>query len=684
MGTEERKDMTRSLIISDFRNLGVSAHKKNSDDRTFLKINRCLDKDNIGGLVILLGSNNSGKSNVLDAVAKYPSQEFTDDDNTDFIPSAKPPHLEMDVAQGKYGELTQPKLLAGLGQCTVSGTVPDVLLFIFRQVESFNIFKERVSDKDYDVKRYMNDLECQIRAACKGKDEGYCKEYAHVLRERSDLVNNNLKSIAEDLEKGNISGYNRDIEVQVNGTPIDSVVIVDYKKTEVEGIGKVPVYEYREKADEYLENQGGFKRFSKKVVRAFSFKKDHDPSADVILTDFPGGVKPTIVVEDTFSKEFGYNLSNRIYKYTENKIINSDLTSEARKPNDFITHIFSLLGYENKSIVNRYYSNDKLRKKNEEKLNERLRPISDILNKLLRSTERKYDLQIRLETEKIIFSISYGDIDLNLDHQSDGFRWMFGFFINFLMSNKFVAGDIVIMDEFGGLLNFGTVEVLSDILREFSKKHGITFIIATQNPMAIDISHLDEVRMVVPRDDGSSDILNDFTEFGRGDCTDALKPIVASMTVGRNFLRAEERATVFVENYKDYFYLNGFNKLFRLEVDFIPINGITEFTSDEKLAKALRSIERNPVLLVDKEIHNEQSIEGLKKNKVQTFCVSEIAEGKGTIFDLFSESDKARLMPMEASFDRAASLSYLFSSDEMMSDETKDNFRKFLENISLG
>ena len=103
-----------------------------------------------------------------------------------------------------------------------------------------------------------------------------------------------------------------------------------------------------------------------------------------------------------------------------------------------------------------------MREKTEKDLNEKLRPISESLNLLLNSSEKRYDLGIRLEKEQIIFSISCGDgIKLNLDHQSEGFRWLFGFFINFLMSNKFFAGDIVVIDEFGGLLNFGTVKELS-------------------------------------------------------------------------------------------------------------------------------------------------------------------------------------------------------------------------------
>ena len=68
---------TRSLVISDFRNLGISALKKNRNDRTVLKINRSLRKDELGGVVIVLGGNNSGKSNVLDALTKCSQSQNT-------------------------------------------------------------------------------------------------------------------------------------------------------------------------------------------------------------------------------------------------------------------------------------------------------------------------------------------------------------------------------------------------------------------------------------------------------------------------------------------------------------------------------------------------------------------------------------------------------------------------------
>ncbi len=686
MGTDKKTNRTRSLLISDFRNLGVSALRKDKGDSTFLKINRGLKKDELGGLVIILGGNNCGKTSVLDAVAKFPKQEFDEDDRTDFVTSKKIPHLDMQVADIDISTIVSPGIMIGSGRCKVRGSVPDVILYILRQKESYTLFREWAEKEGTDVneKDYINDLEKDIRAVCKEGHEVDCRGYAHVLRNRSGLFGQDLEAIANDLENGSLSSYEGELDIHVEGSLLDSVVFVDYKKfPEYKDIGKIPTYEFIENLDEYNASQGKLKNISKKVAKTLGLRKEYDPTDDVILIDLPGDVKTAELIEDAFSREYGYNLSNRIYRYTQNRISHSDLTCSAKSPNQFISHIFSLLGYKNESIINRYYDNNDMREKTEKDLNEKLRPISNSLNLLLNSSEKKYDLGIRLEKEQIIFSISCGDgIKLNLDHQSEGFRWLFGFFINFLMSNKFFAGDIVVIDEFGGLLNFGTVKELSKKLRDFSRESGITFILATQNPMAVDISHLDEVRMVVPRNDGSSEILNDFTEFGKGECMDVLRPIVASMTVGRNYLRSEERVTVFVENYRDYFILSGFS--LSSDLDVIPVNGITDAASARDLAKVLRSIERNPILLADEELHGKEFLDDLKAEGVKVYPVSELFGGeKKSIIDLFSEDDLSALPIEGASFDTMVSISYSISSGEVLSAESKDNFRRLLDYISM-
>lgn len=53
--------MKRFLKLHKYRNFGM-------DREDVLVLNRDLSKDRIGDLVILIGPNNSGKSNVLDAL----------------------------------------------------------------------------------------------------------------------------------------------------------------------------------------------------------------------------------------------------------------------------------------------------------------------------------------------------------------------------------------------------------------------------------------------------------------------------------------------------------------------------------------------------------------------------------------------------------------------------------------
>ena len=63
----------RQFRIRNFRNIGVDGEER-------LVVNRSSRKGELGDLVIIVGPNNSGKSNIMDALRAYPNKAFRDGD----------------------------------------------------------------------------------------------------------------------------------------------------------------------------------------------------------------------------------------------------------------------------------------------------------------------------------------------------------------------------------------------------------------------------------------------------------------------------------------------------------------------------------------------------------------------------------------------------------------------------
>ena len=281
------------------------------------------------------------------------------------------------------------------------------------------------------------------------------------------------------------------------------------------------------------------------------------------------------------------------------------------------------------------------------------------------------------------------DVPLNLDRQSEGFRWLFDMYFGLLRKGRFEPGSIVLIDEFGDSLSFSTVKELAGTLRRFGRENGITFVLATQNPMAVDMSHMDEIRLLVPMDDGSTRILNNFDHFGEEGDHDVMAPVLSGLTVSRNFMRTENRRTVFVEGSTDYFYLNAFSEMFRsegedIDIDFVPMNGLGSRTDDPKvLLGQLTAIERYPLIFTDGDRAGEAFKKAAEKMNIHPSNVSEVFDGeKKVIEDLFTERDAEKLDVREKSFDTVACLSYRIPSMRgQLDEETCRNFHRVIDYI---
>lgn len=84
--------MDRRLRFSKFRNLGF-------DEPTSIILNRSLERNKIGDLIVVIGQNNAGKSNVIDAVEKIQLKRLDKRDQTTLVfSSSARPHLYFEVS----------------------------------------------------------------------------------------------------------------------------------------------------------------------------------------------------------------------------------------------------------------------------------------------------------------------------------------------------------------------------------------------------------------------------------------------------------------------------------------------------------------------------------------------------------------------------------------------------------
>lgn len=626
-----KKQDTRSLNISNFRNIAPYATDDGANRET-LKLNRSLKRNELGGLVILIGGNNCGKSNILDALEKVNDPKLIDDsDYTDWTAVRVKPTLDIDVAHGSY---VRSEVDCGT---TLKGTFIEVLRAILLESESLEGYKLKYyRTKLLSEEKYISIVE-ELMAPLFNPTvkEVETAKILNALNKRKDKDSSELQKIIETLESTPIEKLRKTkIEITRFGTPLDL------------------------------------------------------PEANV------GGMN----VE--FREKYGYELYNTVTRYRPSSIKYSDFKCSPEKPSEFIKNLLRVTGYDIESIQSLYKDNNPVLYKCEKDIQKELSKISKNFNRLFNMQDKQYDMVIRLEEMQIKFILTCGkDTPLNLDKQSEGFRWTFGFFFNLLAAKNFQPGEIILIDEFGNSLNFGTIADLGNQLRAFAKMKGITFVIATQNPMIINLDYLDEVRLVVPSStDNSSKIINDFNKFtdefydsdgkskyGKNN-HDVLRPILNGMTIGRNYMRSEDRKTIFVEGITDYFYLSAFQRLiktkdpnWKCDLEFLPINGLGSKIDDpEILMETLKRLEHyDTTLLTDSDFAGQALTVATETYKIKQIKIGDIFTEKQEIEDLFSKNDQIKLNVSEKCFDICASFAHNIEEYEL-EDETMSNFKKLL------
>ncbi len=293
-----------------------------------------------------------------------------------------------------------------------------------------------------------------------------------------------------------------------------------------------------------------------------------------------------------------------------------------------------------------------------------------------------------------------------LSQQSTGFQWafnfMFGFLYNVGSNFSFNHNIIYVMDEPATHLSVPARKEFRKFLKEYAHKNHVTFVVATHDPFLVDTDHLDEIR-IVEKETEDSAIKNNFNYplNNASKDSDALYQIKRSLGVGQHvFHNPQKHRIIFVEGITDYCYLSAFKLYFNerefkdnpFYFTFLPISGLKKESNEMKeTIQKLCELDNNPIVLIDDDrkcVFNQKATsERFKRankylgNPITILQLSDCDRHFKQIEDCFSANDRkkyAKNKRMELAMAFKTRLLYS-GKDDVMSEETKENFKKLFE-----
>jgi len=662
---------TRHLNIDNFRNIGITSRE--NEPPTELVLNRSLEKETQGDIVIVVGPNNSGKSNVLAALESLGKNNFEEDDSPDFMYFNQTPSISLVVQNGNKKGFRQ-----------LGGT------------------KENQNEEKIESRKQLEILDSELNELIEKLEEFRMKnlEIDEEIKYLEANRSNNEHKYPSKRETEIILDYISQGRIKNNDVPslesyLKSITRTSYYSNDISDIVRKRIAEINEqgKNDEKLKALrkshdivSSSIQKTKKIMeeKRNQISKHHRKIID--SEDFSVSTKNSDIAQ---IPEYQYLLSPKIIVYEQKSVKQTDLSCKPNNPTDFITNIFQIME-KNPNVLENIYQkyqgkNQKgYLKKFTEELNKELpEKITKCFNDMYFCGEgEEYNFEFDLESDLVSVILYRGGIPLDLDKQSTGFRWFFDFFFNFAYKEELKTGDIIIMDEPATNIHVSGQRELRKFLKELARKNGLTFVISTHSPFLIDCDHLDELRLMQRDERGYVTIANQFTMIHGN--ADKLDPVLNGLTIGRHILVGSQKV-IFTEGITDYNYLAAFKILFSQEDEkyknlvFLPVGGV----KTENLVAILCDAEKNPTLLVD---GDKAGVAFKKKAEGTNLNVISLAEVPDSNFkeleSLFSKEDGEKYSIKDKEWNKSSTFKKCISeniSKNEISEETINQFRKVLD-----
>ncbi len=451
---------THGFTIRNFRNLGIC--KNDKEQGIFLRLSEIEGK--FGGLTILLGKHNSGKSNLLKALEKFRNS-----------------YLSLNDSQNLEGMnlLSQddiPKSQSVLPNIALNSQEPAYYLHYRKDIApKSGTAKKELAEEDFDVDEHLAKLQddfdsCKVYVFPKGKKK--ISDFVKLLLKNTSGGGRFMKCAIEPLKNDN--DYSVDELKTEDSTRLHCPFVVGYEALDVK------------------QNFADYINDTSQPILSSAFKENRlaiclDENQELQQKYFVGNA---VLQGGTY-----VSLSSH-----QNQDISDSKREQLRVPKIVLygeTHFCD----DDLSTMPDNIKESKLFRGG---ITKKLMQINHDFNMLYgEDGEESYRFELNIDIDRFALEIYRGEQALSLEKQGSGFKRLFNFIFSLAQQiDGLEKGDIMLIDDVEKSLSGSIQTRLRKYLKELAQKRGILFIVSTHSPFMIDCNHLDEIRLLKTRDNG--------------------------------------------------------------------------------------------------------------------------------------------------------------------------------------
>ncbi|MDE7317248.1 MAG: ATP-binding protein [Helicobacter sp.] len=452
----------RGFVIRNFRNIGLCEGDKSQE--AFLRLSNIEGK--FGGLTILIGESNSGKSNLLKALEKFGHSYLSLNSSQSFEGTQL-------LSQDDVPESSQSILTTVALACQE----PAYYLHYSQEIapKSGAAQRKRRMGKPFDLKKHIKELQKDF-------------DNLDVYRERNEHETANVIKLLLKDSSSNVGRFMRCKKEPLENIDDHSVDELNVTDSDELNCSFVVGYEALDVKQNFVDYINDFSQpIKSSVVKEYGhtiwLENDEKLRQEYYADYMKVGDNENIFLQrHTFQKLPDAKREQlrvpKIVFYDETQFCDDDLSTTPDKIKEsklFRGGITKKLMQINQDFNMLYGENGK----------------------------ESYRFELNIDIDKFALEIYKGEQALSLAKQGNGFERLFNFVFSLAQQiDGLEKGDIVLIDDVEKYLSVPIQKRLRKYLKELAQKNGILFIVSTHSPFMIDRNCLDEIRLLKPKDNG--------------------------------------------------------------------------------------------------------------------------------------------------------------------------------------